>query len=399
MTFMAGQGPKSRVLIYRNLLLPISETFVYNQTMLLSRYEAFFLGSKRCQGHSITLPEERMYLVNQGGRRGWLREFRFKVGGWVPPDVLMWAKAIRPRLVHAHFGPDGVVAIPLARQLGVPLIVSFHGTDATMKVAYVWRHSYITHRLYWLKRKRLSRVASRIIVQSNFLRDRVITAHGMPEDKIVCIRHGVDLTQFTPRQDEAERGHVLYVGRLIELKGLNFLLAALVWLRASFPDLHLTVVGDGPMRARYETMARELLGMRVRFVGAQPQSVVHEYLRKAWVFCMPSVTMPSGEAESLGMVFLEAMAMKVPVVSFASGGIPEVILHGKTGFLARERDVDELAHYLKLLLESEELRRRMGEAGRKWVAQEFDLAKQNAKLEALYDEVIAEHDRRGKSSS
>jgi glycosyltransferase involved in cell wall biosynthesis len=141
------------------------------------------------------------------------------------------------------------------------------------------------------------------------------------------------------------------------------------------------------MRGRYEALARQILGDRCTFLGAQPQQVVREYMAKAYVFCMPSVTMPSGEAETLGMVFLEAMAMRVPPVSFRSGGIPEVILHGKTGFLAEERDVDGLAHYLTLLLESPDLRNQMGGAGRRWVEQEFNLETQNAKLELLYDEV------------
>jgi glycosyltransferase involved in cell wall biosynthesis len=145
------------------------------------------------------------------------------------------------------------------------------------------------------------------------------------------------------------------------------------------------------MRGRYEALARQILGDRCTFLGAQPQQVVREYMAKAYVFCMPSVTMPSGEAETLGMVFLEAMAMRVPPVSFRSGGIPEVIVHEEMGFLAEEKNVDQLAHYLTLLLEDPVLRNRMGEAGRRRVEQEFNLEKQNAKLEALYDEVIAEY--------
>src|SRR5690606_10935797 len=107
-----------------------------------------------------------------------------------------------------------------------------------------------------------------------------------------------------------------------------------------------------------------------------------------YVFCMPSVTVPSGEVETLGVVFLEAMAMQIPPVSFRSGGIPEVVLHGETGFLAEERDIEALAHYLTVLLQQPELRNRMGEAGRRRVEQEFNLETQNAKLEALYDEVV-----------
>ena len=383
---------KLRILVFVNQPLPISETFVYNQTIRLGRYEAYFLGSKSPRGPTIPLPEERVYLINPGGIAGWLREFGFKVFGHPPVNVLDWIRQIQPVLIHAHFGPYGAIALPLAERLGLPFIVSFHGTDATMKDWYVLRSSYMAHRLYLLRRRRLAQVASRVIVQSEFLRKIVIERHGFPEEKVVMIRHGIDLDLFQPNAARPEWGHILYVGRLIELKGLHYLLVALGKVKERFPTIRLTVIGDGPMRSRYEALARQTLGDRCTFLGAQPQGVVREYLARAYIFCMPSVTMPSGEAETLGMVFLEAMAMQVPPVSFRSGGIPEVILHGKTGFLAEERDVDGLAHYLTLLLESPDLRNQMGGAGRRWVEQEFNLETQNAKLELLYDEVTHNRD-------
>lgn len=376
------------VLIYSNQPLPISETFVFNQTMRLSRYKAYFLGAKMPKSPSIPLPKERVYLVNSGGTIGWIREFGFKVLGYVPGDVFSWIKKVKPALIHAHFGPYGAVALPVAERLGLPLIVSFHGTDATMKDAYVWRLSYMAHRLYLLRRRRLARIASRVVVQSEFLRDVVVQRHGFPEEKVVIIRHGIDLDEFRPDASVPEWGHILYVGRLIERKGLRYLLEAMKKVLQRFPDVRLTVIGDGPMRVHYESIAAATLGDRVTFLGAQPQQVVREYLQRAYLFCMPSVTMPSGEAESLGVVFLEAMAMKVPPVSFRSGGIPEVIRHGETGFLAEERDVEGLAHYLRVLLENPDLRNQMGEAGRRWVEREFNLRLQNQKLEALYDEIV-----------
>jgi colanic acid/amylovoran biosynthesis glycosyltransferase len=378
---------KPRILVFTNQPLPISETFVYNQTMRLGRYEACFLGSKSPRGPAIPLPEERVYLINSGGIAGRLREFGFKIFGRLPVDVVDWIRRVQPVLIHAHFGSYGAIAFPLAGRLGLPFIVSFHGTDAAMKDWYVLRSSYMAHRLYLLRRRRLAQVASRVIVQSDFLRRIVIERHGFPEEKVVMIRHGVDLDLFQPHVAQPEWGHILYVGRLVERKGLYYLLVALGKVKERFPTVRLTVIGDGPMRGRYEALARQILGDRCTFLGAQPQQVVREYMAKAYVFCMPSVTMPSGEAETLGMVFLEAMAMRVPPVSFRSGGIPEVILHGKTGFLAEERDVDGLAHYLTLLLESPDLRNQMGGAGRRWVEQEFNLETQNAKLELLYDEV------------
>lgn len=377
-----------RVLVYTNQLLPISNTFVLNQTIHLRRYTAYLLGSKRCEGLHIPIPEDRICLINKGSLRGIIDEFTFKFLGLLPARVSTWVSSVRPSLIHAHFGPSGAVMLSVARRLGLPLVVSFHGTDATTSDLYVWLSSYTTHRLYLLRRRELAALSDAVIVPSTFVRDVLVSRHGFPERKVVVIRHGVDLNEFRPGTVKSEWGHILYVGRLIELKGLPYLLEAIYQLKQKFSAIHLTVIGDGPKRAQYEAMAVKLLGSNVTFLGSQPPQVVRAYLERSYLFCMPSVTMPSGAAESFGMVFLEAMAMKVPPISFNVGGIPEVVKHGQTGFLAKERDVQGLTHYLKLLLENRELRERMGEAGRKWVEQEFDLEAQNDKLESLYDEIV-----------
>jgi glycosyltransferase involved in cell wall biosynthesis len=182
---------------------------------------------------------------------------------------------------------------------------------------------------------------------------------------------------------------VLYVGRIIERKGLHLLIEALRTVRERLRDVRLTVIGDGPKRAEYEALAMRDLGRDFEFLGSQPQAVVREYMQRASLLCMPSITMPSGEAESLGLVFLEAQAMSLPVVAFRSGGVPEVVVHGETGLLAEEGDTEDRSRDLLALLENAELRDRMGRAGRRHVESAFDLKSQNAKLEAVYEEVLA----------
>jgi glycosyltransferase involved in cell wall biosynthesis len=376
------------LIVYRNQPLPISEAFVYNQSMLLRRYKAFFLGAKYPSGPRIPLPTERVQLINKGGPAGLLREVLFKFLGLVPQDVVAWATAIRPGLVHAHFGPDGAMIMPLARRLSVPLVVSFLGTDATLKDQYA-RRSYLSQRLYLLRRARLAKETTKVIVPSQFLKRRVIE-HGFDPESIELIHHGVDLSQFAVTgMESVQWGRVLFVGRLVERKGLQFLIEALARARTRFPGVRLTVIGDGPSRAEYEAQADRMLAGCYEFLGAQPQEVVRDHLRQAYLFCMPSITMPSGEVETFGLVFVEAQAMCVPVVSFESGGIPEVVAHGITGLLAREGDVAELATCIELLLENAEVRDKMGRSGRLRVEQMFDLARQNECLESLYDRLTS----------
>jgi glycosyltransferase involved in cell wall biosynthesis len=375
-----------RVIVYRDQLLPISETFVYNQALRLNRYEAFILGANRPAGLGIPLPEERVYLVDQGGKRGWLRRAGFKVCGWVPPDVLSWAHEVRPCLIHAHFSPDGAVAMPLARRLGVPLVVSLLGTDVTMDEKEVVLRSYPTHRLYVLRKQRLWQAASLFIVPSEFLRAKALE-RGYPPEKLRLVSHGIDLSEFRPDPSQVTEHRVLYVGRLIPSKGLPYLLHALAPLAPEFRGLRLVVIGHGPMRQEYEALAWELLGERVEFMGAQPSAVVRKEMQRAYVFSMPSVEMPSGEAETFGLVYVEAQAAGAPVVAFLSGGVPEVVRHGETGFLAPQRDTEGLRHSIRQLLEHPELRNRIAVNAREWVEQRFDLMIQNRLLESTYDEL------------
>lgn len=380
-----------RIIVFHNQPIGIAETFVYNHIVGLKRYQPIVIGTKHLRGPGIDVSHLNIHLINQGGIIGTVREIGIKVLGYVPNDINRLIDQVQPHLIHAHYAMYGAVAMPLARQHGLPLLVSVHGDDVTMSDTSVWRSSHMAHRLYLLRRRALAQMVSRVIVQSDFLRRIVVERHGFAPERVVCIRLGVDIQRFNPNPQMTVSGKILYVGRLVELKGLPFLLQALARLRNRFPELQLTVIGDGPMRQPYEALGRDLLGQRVTFLGAQPNEVVQRHLAEACIFCMPSITMPSGVAESLGMVFLEAMAMQVPPVSFHVGGIPEVIIHGQTGFLARERDVEELAHYIEMLLANPDLRHRLGVQGRQWVEKEFNLEKQNARLESLYDEVVDEY--------
>jgi len=229
---------------------------------------------------------------------------------------------------------------------------------------------------------------TRVLVQSEYLKRIVIERQGFSEDKISLIRLGVEMNLFVPDVERTEWGNILYVGRIVPRKGLDSLIEAVARLRPRFPDVYLTVVGDGPNREEYESLARKRLSRGFEFMGAQPQDVVKRCLEKAYVFSMPSITMPSGEAETLGLVYVEAQAMKVPVVAFQSGGIPEVVLNGKTGLLAHEGDIDGLAKSLSTLLDDVKLQQQMVNAGREHVEKHFNLVIQNEKLENLYDEIV-----------
>ena len=170
---------------------------------------------------------------------------------------------------------------------------------------------------------------------------------------------------------------------------MSLLLRAMAVVQSHMRNCTLVVAGDGPQRAMLEREARRLPG-DVRFTGRQTAAEIAAHMAESKVFCGPSIRAESGDAEGFGMVFAEAQACGLPVVSFAHGGIPEAVRDGETGLLAPEGDWQQLAEHLLALLTEPELWHRCSAAGPRWVQEQFDVQRQTWELERLYDDVLAE---------
>ena len=210
---------------------------------------------------------------------------------------------------------------------------------------------------------------------------------GYPADRTIVHSIGVDVERFKPPAARGREKMVLFVGRLVEKKGCDSLLEAMAEVQRRSPWVELVVIGGGPLRAKYEARAAEL-GLRCRFLGSQTAAIVREWMARATVFCVPSVIAASGDAEGFGMVFIEAQAMGLPVVSTLSGGIPEAVKHGETGLLVSERNPGALAEAILQLMQDEELWQRYSVAGRKHVVDHFNLARQTARLEDVFAQLL-----------
>lgn len=362
-----------RVLIFKETLLPPSETFILAQMGALREYVAILAGLERARP-TIPLPQKPLLLSDCGASVSDARAKLYRRTGTAP----LFHRAVRqarPDLIHAHFASGGRTVLPLARRLGVPLVVTLHGSDVTVRGAQA--------EIY----RRLGEYASLFVCVSNFIRDRALEA-GFPQQKL-CVHHiGIDRVLFSPSRTAGSSPGVLFVGRLVEKKGCEYLLRAMQLVQQAQPHSELTVIGDGPLRSSLAALAAEL-DIRCHFVGAQPTSVVREALAAAKIFCVPSVTAANGDSEGLPTVLAEAQAMGVPVVSTIHGGIPEIVSNGVNGLLVPERDARSLADAMILLLDDEDRWRRFHRAALRSVEQNFDLQTQTALLEKLYTGIIA----------
>lgn len=379
--------PKFTVAIFVEPLLAPSMTFIRAQASALTEFTALYVSPQRATP-SLDVPSERAVVLCDDPRASRLsnrlRQVPFKVFGYAPRFFRRVA-AHHPVLLHAHFGPAGLTALPLARWLKIPLIVTFHGFDATVADSYLARSHYRI-RAYLRKRRVLQNEAALFLTASEFLKKQLM-ARGFPEERILVHYTGVDTNFFAPDLSVSRGPLVLFAGRLTEKKGCTYLLRAMHEVEEAVPAADLVVIGDGSLRQELEEQARKVL-RNCRFLGWQPPETVREWMNRARVFSVPSVRSRSGDGEGFGMVFAEAQAMGLPVASFSSGGVPEAVLDRETGLLAPEGDWRALARNIHTLLEDGHLWRAMSEAGQKRVRDRFDLTKQTAKLEETYESLL-----------
>lgn len=219
-------------------------------------------------------------------------------------------------------------------------------------------------------------VPDHFVAPSGFLRSKMLEHEIVPPDRITTVPNFVDPGDFRPARGNGE--HLVYVGRLREVKGVRTLVDA----AASLPEVPLLIVGTGPDRDALERRV-DLNGLsHVRFVGFKDGEELHDLVRRSI-----AVVVPSELYENCPMVVLEAMALGRAVIGTDMGGIPELITDGTDGLLFEAGDADALRRRLQWVAEHPAETTRMGAAGRRKVERAFDPDAHYRRLAEIYDEV------------
>ena len=268
--------------------------------------------------------------------------------------------------IHAHWIiPQGLVAAILKSlsSLSPPLMVTAHGGDL-----FALRGPITTRLKRWVLGK-----AAHVTVVSEAMRSPAMQL-GCADDKVTVQSMGVDLrTTFTPGERTAVREGLICVGRLVEKKGVRYLIEAMSRLVDHHPGLQLVIVGDGPLRGDLEDLARRhRLAQNVRFVGSIPNSQVPAYLQQALIAVMPSVVAASGDQEGLGLVAIEAMGCGCAVVASDLAAVRDTIIDGETGLMATPADPSDLAAKIASLLDDDARRAALADHGRRHGLENFD---------------------------
>jgi glycosyltransferase involved in cell wall biosynthesis len=373
-----------RVLVFRKRLLAWSETFIADQCRFMPTSTVLPCGvTADATGKHLLAKLPQHTILHQGGPKDAYRAWQLKRRGYLSPA---WEKRLRhhqPDLIHAHFGPDGLTALAIKQALNIPLIVTFHGFDICIEQPY---------NKYRRSMQSIFAQADGIIAVSDFIAEK-LRHHGCPPQKIRQHYIGIQTDFF--KQDHSDRRDIVFVGRMVEKKGCRDLIEAYLSLQKKHQGQlphRLRMIGDGTLvdELKKRCHTEKYLRQHVRWEGRQTPDYIAQALRSAAVFCGPSCSGKDGDAEGLGMVFLEAQASGTPVVSTLHGGIPEAVEHGTTGLLVDERRVDTLNTALDHVLNDDDLRKQMGKAAAQRVQSRFDVRKQCEKLERIYREIVGE---------
>jgi len=285
-------------------------------------------------------------------------------------------------LVHAHYAIPHAISAYLAREiLGTDLkvITTLHGTDITLVGL---EPSFLQVMRFSIER------SDGVTAVSRFLREKTMTNYNIDKD-IRVIPNFVDTRKYrrVPEPDvrakfaPPEERVIVHVSNFRVVKRVQDVIRIFGEVRKKVPA-RLLLAGDGPDRSACEILTRELnLQQHVRFLGKQLELV--PILSSADLMLMPS------QSESFGLSALEAMACEVPVISSSVGGLPELQVHGETGYIAEIGDIDRMARYAVELLTNETKRRQFGRAGRARAEQNFDVRKIVTMYEDYYAECLA----------
>lgn len=280
--------------------------------------------------------------------------------------------------LHAHFAHDPTLVAQLAHQItGITYSFTAHARD-----------------LFQVHRRVLAeRIHSASAVVTCCQNNLGYLEHIAPEAraKFSMIYHGVNLQRFQPPDHPAETTPplILSVGRLVEKKGFNDLLAALQKVQERGLPFRCLIYGDGPLGPDIDRWIGERgLSGRVALAGSCTQQELLAVFQSAALFVLTPTVTEDGDRDGIPNVLVEAMAVGLPVISTITAGIPELVTHNLNGLLYMPHDVDGIAAGIGDLLQDEHKRHRLGRAARPRVTEQFDLALAACQLKELFSQPV-----------
>jgi glycosyltransferase involved in cell wall biosynthesis len=281
--------------------------------------------------------------------------------------------------VLAEYGVTAAASLKVIQSLKLPLIVHFHGFDASDKnVLGEYREKYIEVFQY-----------ARIVVSVSKKMSIDLSALGCPLNKIVLNPYGPDPDFFGVKPTFTQK-HFTAIGRFVAKKAPHLTITAFSKIAEQYPDAKLFLGGTGNLLNACMDQVKTLgIEKQVSFLGRISQPQIKDLFFTSLAFIQHSVTAENGDSEGTPVAILEACAAGLPVIATRHAGIPDVIEHGVTGFLVEEFDTGGMANYMKELCENQEMAKQMGLRGSQNIRLNFTIEKHLNCLTELINQVIA----------
>ncbi len=276
-------------------------------------------------------------------------------------------------VILAEYGTTAAMYLDIIQTSKIPLIIHFHGYDAT---------AYNTLKEFQEEYRQMFDYAKCIIVVSDMMHDKLI-ALGCPKDKLVKNTYGPN-DLFFELKPQFNKSQFIAIGRFTDKKAPYYTILAFKNILKLFPETKLIMAGDGHLLNSCENLVRYLdIANSVQFVGVITPSEFGAYLEESLAFVQHSITAKSGDMEGTPLAVLEASAAGIPVISTYHAGIPDVIINEETGLLVNEHDVEGMSNNMIRILSDKPYAMEMGAKGRNNIAKNFSMKRHIDKIDEL----------------
>lgn len=309
---------------------------------------------------------------------------KFQVLGFLLFNLINSRKFRNMDIIHVQWPiPNGLGALFLKKIYGVPYINTIHGEEV-----YLSKRYHTLFALRWLVNN-----SAKTITNSSATRDSCLEA-GLEKEKLDITPFGVDTEFFRPleilKRDNVFQ--ILSVGYLIERKGFEYLINAFQDVLKEQKNVQLTIVGSGPLEKKLKKLIKVLrIQNNVKIIKNISDDKLLRLYNSSDLFVLPSIVDSQGNTEGLGVVLLEAMACKLPVIGSNIGGIPDIIQDGETGLLVTEKDISELSRAILDIIEDEKLRKKLSIKGYDSVQEKFSWEKISKSYLNIYIATSSRH--------
>jgi colanic acid/amylovoran biosynthesis glycosyltransferase len=282
-------------------------------------------------------------------------------------------------IVLAEYGLTGIGVFNLCKELNIPLIVHFHGYDAYANEV-LGRHEQAYRRMF--------DYASAIIAVSKHMAEQLVKL-GAPAAKVVYNPYGIEIDSFPQATVLASPSRVLSVGRFVEKKAPYLTILAFKKVLDRLPEARLVMVGAGLLHDVCSNLIKALhIEHAVELKGVLEHAGVAALMQESRVFVQHSLVPASGDTEGTPVAILEAGAAGLPVVSTRHAGIMDVVVHGKTGFLVDEGNIDAMSDYMFELLVNPDLASEMGKHAREHISANFTMEQSITNLRRIIERCL-----------